>query len=227
MALAKGAEATCGWTKALVETASTIQIITMAEEATVASHLSRWGHRANVHRGHRRHAFLFGDLLENIGHVYRAEESPSAAPTPQKRGPRRPPRTGRRGRLPFQLATPRRELVGHQFYYKDFLDTEMLGRRIRFGAELRTVVGMLGGGTDALAGRAMVAGMAMAIMAPLALSIGRVVPPLNCVKFPSTAVGNAHANHGEGRGIGIIVKPSTPLHTLGLEEEPIAYNLFV
>jgi hypothetical protein len=37
--------------------------------------------------------------------------APSVASSLQKRGPRRPPRTGRRGRLPFLLANPRRDSV--------------------------------------------------------------------------------------------------------------------
>ncbi len=226
-ALVQGVEATCGRTKALVSVASIILIITMARRATSASHPSRLGHRAKVHRGHRRHAPPFVGFLENIGHGSEGRESPSAAPTPQKRGPRRPPRTGRRGRLPSSLATPRREFVVYHIPYKDFLDTVMLFRRIRIGMELRTLVVAVWGGTAALAARAMVAGMAMAIMAPSALNIGRTVPLSFCAKLPLTTGGNAHASHGEVGGIGFIVKPFTPLHTEGRKEEPIAYDTVV
>ncbi len=220
-------EAACGRTKALVRVASIILIITMAKRATSASHPSRLGHRAKVHRGHRRHALPFVGFLENIDHGSAGRESPSAAPTPQKRGPRRPPRTGRRGRLPTSLATPRQELVVYHIPYKDFLDTVMLFRRIRIGMELRTLVVAVWGGAAALAARAMVAGMAMAIMAPSALNIGRTVPLSFCAKLPLTTGGNAHASHGEVGGIGFIVKPFTPLHTEGRKEKPIAYDMVV
>ncbi len=69
-----------------------------------------------MRRAHRRHAILFGDFTENMNHGCEGGEYPSVAPTPQKRGPRRPHRIGRRGRLPSCQATPRREIVTYLLY---------------------------------------------------------------------------------------------------------------
>ncbi len=51
-----------------------------------------------------------GDVV-NLLDVTSGRAALGAAPSPQKRGPRRPPRTGRRGRLPIKLANPRRDSV--------------------------------------------------------------------------------------------------------------------
>ncbi len=49
-------------------------------------------------------------------------ETPRADPTLRKRGPRRPPRIGRRGRLPNWQATLRREFLGYRFPCMHILD---------------------------------------------------------------------------------------------------------
>ncbi len=98
-------------------------------------------------------------------HVIWRGEAPGAAPTRWKRGPWRPLWTGRQGRLPTWLASPRRELLVYLFFCKNILDTALISKRIRMRWKLILLVVAMGGGTRVLEGRAMVAGMAMAAWA--------------------------------------------------------------
>ncbi len=73
----------------------------------------------------------FADVLMDASYVSLAEnltdrtlgaETPGAAPTLQKRGPWRPHRTGRQGRLPNCKANPRRGLLSYLTTYTDIND---------------------------------------------------------------------------------------------------------
>ncbi len=76
-------------------------------------------------------------------------ETPSADPTHQKRGPRRSHRTGRRGRLPFKLAHPRRGLHDHLIHYKSILDELVTVKRILTGRAMEVLVAAFSGGSAA------------------------------------------------------------------------------
>ncbi len=62
--------------------------------------------------------------------------APSAASSLQKRGPRRPPRTGRRGRLPTFLAHPRRDSLLLRVPSMSFVNAD-LTRSIMISVECR------------------------------------------------------------------------------------------
>ncbi len=222
----QGVEAARGRTNVLVVSASTIPII-MAVMATFASLPSLWGHRAMVLRVRRRRAALFGGPLVYNVHVFGREESPSAAPTQQKRGPRRPHRTGRRGRLPFWLAYPCRGFHIYPFRYKEILDKLLAFSRIRTGKELITLVVAFSGGSAASEGRAMVAGMAMADLASRALNICNADSLPHCAAIPSAVGGSTQGNQGEDMFFGIMLRLFTPLHTLGPRVSSMLFDMIV
>jgi hypothetical protein len=73
-------------------------------------------------------------------------ETLGADPTHQKRGPRRPLRTGRRGRLPFRLASPRRGFLVYLVSYMKVPDEFTSLALFISGRAMRiAVVALLGG----------------------------------------------------------------------------------
>ncbi len=67
---------------------------------------------------------LYEEITMDVMHRISQGAAPSVAPTWKKRGPRPHP-IGRRGRLPFSLATPRRAISVTLFLYMDMLTTDM------------------------------------------------------------------------------------------------------
>ncbi len=59
-----------------------------------------------------------------FGHMTCGGEALGAAPTPRKRGPWRPPRMGRQGRLPFWTASLRRAILVYHFPCMNIVDAE-------------------------------------------------------------------------------------------------------
>ncbi len=99
-------------------------IFPIASMIILVFHRHRRGISANVRGAVRRHAALFGEIMEYFNLAYWEEAAPGVAPTSQKRGPWRPPRMGRQGRLPFKKASLRREIPPVLFPCKYFLTTE-------------------------------------------------------------------------------------------------------
>ncbi len=87
--------------------------------------------------------------------------APGAASTPRQRGPWRPHRTGRQGRLPTWKASPRRELLVHLLHSKYMLDKVKKFSWMSVLTTLMVVVGAIWRPPVSVS-RAMVVGMAMA-----------------------------------------------------------------
>ncbi len=114
-----------------------------------------------------------------------------------------------------------------RLYYQSFLIALMVFKRPSQGMVLSRLVGPRLGGAAAVAARAMVAGMAMAPLAPPTLDIGCKIPSWYCVMPLLETSGGAPINSGEVKSIGDITKTYTPLLTEGPEVKPIAYNTSV
>ncbi len=79
----------------------------------------------------RRRANPYMGITEKVNATALGEEALCAAPTPRKRGPCRPPRIGRQGRLPNFRASPRRELPVYHFPYQNILDADLQSQYLR------------------------------------------------------------------------------------------------
>jgi hypothetical protein len=86
-------------------------------------HRHRRGHRAKVRGGHRRHANSYVSNEVKYVNISFRGAAPGAAPSRQKRGPCRPPRMGRQGRLPNWKASLRRGFPWYLTTCTNFNDT--------------------------------------------------------------------------------------------------------
>ncbi len=93
--------------------------------ASPVVHQPRRGRRAKVHRAVRRHANPFVGITEQIFITAWGEETLGVDPTPRQRGPCRPPRIGRQGRLPTWPATLCRVSQAYRLHYQSFLITDL------------------------------------------------------------------------------------------------------
>jgi hypothetical protein len=123
-------KATCGWSLSLkvrlARGQATLRcvayhIITFSAPLLLLRH--RWGHRAKVRGGHRRHANSYVSNEVKYVNISFRGAAPGAAPSRQKRGPCRPPRMGRQGRLPNWKASLRRGFPWYLTTCTNFNDT--------------------------------------------------------------------------------------------------------
>jgi hypothetical protein len=149
----------------------------------------------------------------NIGSL--GEAAPGAAPTPRQRGPWRPRWTSRQGRLPTWKASPRRERPWYCLHCKFFLDTVMRSHAKSLQAALARLVVAKRGAPIAVS-RAMVVGMAMALMATSSHVAGPAVSSQGHANSSQLAA-TANPNPEGPVYIGELASSFTPLHTTGLE----------
>ncbi len=171
---------------------------------------------AAFHRALRRHALPYvADMVYLLLMTF-GGEAPSAVPTPQKRGPWRPPRMGRQGRLPNLTASLRRAIPMNHLPYRYIVNTEswILGtlhyrkRKTRL-IIVRAIAPTVGGGAAAAAGMAMAGAVAP-------LRDGRAATALFYCLADAANLAAAYRPSCKGKvhiTAGNITGPFTPLHT--------------
>jgi hypothetical protein len=154
-------------------------------------------------------------------------EALGVALTQQKRGPRRPPRTGRRGRLPIWTAAPCREILCYSARCKNIHYTANSFNISRVPLKLTKLVGAVGGRVRGPTGGAMVAGMAMAINVAVVVCMGLAAAKRVGTKISQgIRVGN-HLDTGIGKGGVLVRKPFTPIQAGELTAMTSTFGLFV
>ncbi len=189
------------------------------------SHHRRLGNSANVRGAVRLHAVLFGDVTVNFVVAFGGGAAPGVAPTPQKRGPWRLLATSRQGRLPTSRAPPRRGIPRYQVHYKNFLNAVLLQSCETDCATLAMSV-VAETGVPLSAGRAMVAGMAMASAAAMLPNWGHVVDMYG-IKYPQGTSDTANVIWEAPADAGLMISSFTPLHTAVLGAAMITYDMVV
>jgi hypothetical protein len=173
----------------------------------------------------RPHAILFGESMVNIVLDTGGGAAPGAAPTPQKRGPWRLLWMSRQGRLPTSKAPPRRGFRRYLVNYMHELYAVLISSRVSVAVRLATSV-VAESLVPQSAGRAMVAGMAMASAAAMLPNWGHEVcrPAIKHLQGFSGVVCVVWAAPADK---GLVTGSFTPRHTAVPEEAKITYDMVV